>query len=139
MKIAKLAWEKKAENIVVLNVSTLTQVTDYFVLMSGQVDQHLKAITDYIKDNLKAEGIRLHHIEGQVHSQWVLMDYVDVVVHLFLPEIRQFYDLKPSGVKRKSSPSLLLKINRNYCPKIVNLPISPHRIFLDRYKNRIQS
>lgn len=64
------------------------------MLVTGQVDQHIKAISDYIRENLKAEGIRLHHIEGETYLQWVLMDYIDVVVHLFLPEVRDFYDLE---------------------------------------------
>jgi ribosome-associated protein len=92
--LARLAWEKNAEDIVVLDVSRLTQITDYFVLITGQIDQHLKAISDHIVDTLKAQGIRPHHLEGETHRRWILIDYVDVIAHLFLPEVRQFYDLE---------------------------------------------
>ena len=78
----------------VLEVSALTQFTDYFVIMNGEIDQHLKGIADYIEVTLKEEGSRPHHVEGRQNLQWVLMDYIDVVVHLFTPEMRQFYDLE---------------------------------------------
>lgn len=94
LRLARLAWEKNAEDIVVLDVSRLTQITDYFVLITGQIDQHLKAICDHIVDTLKAQGIRPHHLEGETHRRWILIDYVDVIAHLFLPEVRQFYDLE---------------------------------------------
>jgi len=93
-RIARLGWEKKAENIVILEVAALTQFTDYFVLMNGEIDQHLKAISQNIEDTLKTEGIRPHHVEGRRNLQWVLLDYIDVVVHLFTPEMREFYDLE---------------------------------------------
>jgi ribosome-associated protein len=78
----------------VLDVSALTQFTDYFVLMNGEVGPHLKAISQNIEETLKAEGVRPHHVEGRGNLQWVLLDYIDVVVHLFTPEMREFYDLE---------------------------------------------
>jgi ribosome-associated protein len=96
-----LGWEKKAENIVVLDVSALTQFTDYFVLMNGEVDQHVKAISQNIEDILKTEGVRPHHVEGRLNLQWVLIDYIDVVVHLFTPEMREFYDLEAFWTEAK--------------------------------------
>lgn len=102
--LARLAWEKKAEDIVVLDVTKLTQFTDYFVLMTGQIDQHLKAIADHIVNTLKAQGIRPHHVEGENHLRWILIDYVDAVVHLFLPEVRQFYDLEALWGEAESMP-----------------------------------
>jgi ribosome-associated protein len=94
IQIARLAWEKKAEDICLLDVSKLTQFTDHLVILNGEIDLHLKAIADYIVDSLKKQGIRPHHVEGKSSSKWVLIDYIDVVVHLFLPETRQFYDLE---------------------------------------------
>lgn len=85
----------------VLDVSVLTQFTDYFVLMNGEIDQHLKAISQHIEDTLKSEGIRPHHVEGRQNLQWVLIDYIDVVVHLFTPEMRQFYDLEAFWTEAK--------------------------------------
>jgi len=75
-------------------VSALTQFTDFFILLNGEIDQHLKALSDHIEYTLRDEGLRPHHVEGKQNLQWVLMDYIDVVVHLFTPEMRQFYDLE---------------------------------------------
>lgn len=71
-------------------------------MLTGEVDQHLRAISTYIEAALKAEGIRPHHVEGRFNLQWVLLDYVDVVVHLFLPEVREFYDLESLWGEAKS-------------------------------------
>ncbi len=92
-RIAELAWKYKGEDITVLNVSELTEFTDYFVLIAAEVDQHLRAITDSVVDDLKREGVRPHHVEGVGEMRWILVDYFDVVVHLMLPEVRQFYEL----------------------------------------------
>lgn len=88
----------------VLDVSALTQFTDYFVLMNGEIDQHLKAISAHIEDTLKQENTRPHHIEGRQNLQWVLMDYIDVVVHLFTPQMREFYDLEAFWTEAKRVP-----------------------------------
>ncbi len=75
-------------------MAKLSQFTSYFVLVSGQVDQHLKAITDHIVDTLRGEGVKPHHLEGLEHLNWILIDYVDVLVNVFLPDVRSFYDLE---------------------------------------------
>ncbi len=72
----------------------MSNVTDYYVLATGAVDVHLKAVTDNIIDRLKEEGVDPWHIEGYDNMRWVLIDYIDVVVHLFLPETRKFYSLE---------------------------------------------
>ena len=93
----------------VLDVSSVTQFTDYFVLMTGEVDQHLRAICAHIEASLKTHGTRPHHIEGRHHLQWILMDYIDVMVHLFLPSSREFYDLESLWGEAKSIPLKFLK------------------------------
>jgi len=70
--------------------------------MTGEVDQHLMAICTHIEDGLKAEGTRPHHVEGRLNLQWILMDYVDVVVHVFLPHTREFYDLDALWAEAKT-------------------------------------
>lgn len=75
-------------------MAKLSQFANYFVLVSGQVDQHLKAITDHILDTLRSEGVKPHHLEGLDHLNWILIDYVDVLVNVFLPDVRSFYDLE---------------------------------------------
>ena len=93
-EIAKLAWEKKADEISILDVSKVSQFTDYFVIITGQIDQQIKAISDHVVDTLRSRGTKPHHIEGTDNLQWILIDYVDVLVNIFLPEVRQFYDLE---------------------------------------------
>ena len=69
-------------------------MTDFFIVASGSVDVHLKAIAENILSELKAEGIAPLHVEGYDNLRWVLMDFVDVVLHLFLPETREFYAIE---------------------------------------------
>lgn len=92
--IAAVAREKKALDIVLLDLRPLTIVCDYFVICSALNRQHVKAVAEGIEERLKVAGRRPDHIEGLTGLGWVLMDYGDVVVHVFLPEERAFYDLE---------------------------------------------
>ncbi|MFQ6616205.1 MAG: ribosome silencing factor [Fidelibacterota bacterium] len=91
--ISRLALSKKAEDIHVLDVRQITTITDYFIVCSGSTDVHVKAIHDSILEGLEAE-IKPWHVEGIDALRWVLMDYVDVVVHVFQPEVRDYYQLE---------------------------------------------
>ena len=91
---AELALSKKAEDVVILDLRELSTVTDFFVICSGSSDTHVKAISDAIEDGLEAKGARKWHIEGYTHKRWVLLDYVDVVVHVFHQKTREFYLLE---------------------------------------------
>ena len=93
-KVAELTLAKKASEVVILDLRKLTSVTDYFVICSGQSDTQVKAISDHIEQELERENLRFWHKEGYSNLQWVLLDYVDVVVHIFLPHIREFYGLE---------------------------------------------
>lgn len=93
-KVAQLSLEKKAESVKILELKKLTTITDYFVICSGQSDVQVKAIVDHIEDSLRFEKIKIWHREGTENFHWVLLDYVDVVVHIFLPEVREFYALE---------------------------------------------
>ncbi len=86
--------EKKGENIVVMDLRKVTSITDYFIICSGTVEQHIKAIKDNIIQKLEEKGIKYWHIEGELANTWVLIDYVDVVVHIFHPHARDFYKLE---------------------------------------------
>lgn len=86
--------EKKGENIVVLDLRGITSITDFFVICSGTVEQHIKAIKDNIVEKLEQKGIKYWHIEGELANTWVLIDYVDVVVHIFHPLTRDYYKLE---------------------------------------------
>jgi ribosome-associated protein len=93
-KIADLALDKKAKQIVVIDLDGKTGIADFFVLMSGESDTQIKAIADHIVRELKGQEIRVYHKEGYESLRWVLLDYVDVVVHVFKPETREFYGLE---------------------------------------------
>ena len=91
---AQLALDKKAEEVKVLNLRPLTSIADYFVLCTGAVDTHVRAIADHILEELEESEMRPWHVEGRERAHWVLLDYVDFVVHIFQPETRQFYGLE---------------------------------------------
>jgi ribosome-associated protein len=93
-RAAELAWEKKGNDIVILDVKKLTDVTDYFVIVSGESDLHVKALSDYMEEKLEAEDNKIWHREGYSNLNWVLLDYVDVVIHIFKDQTRQFYQLE---------------------------------------------
>ena len=98
-KLAQLCWKyadnKKAENIVMLDVSTLSSVTDYFVICSGTSEPHLRAISDEIADKLRDEHhLRPRAIDGTLQTCWVVMDYFDVIVHVMKTDARAKYDLE---------------------------------------------
>lgn len=93
-KIGKLALEKNAFNVVLLDLKKSSDVAKYFVIISGSVDIHVKAIADNIIGGLKEKGIKAWHIEGYQNLQWILLDYVDIVVHIFQPEVREYYSLE---------------------------------------------
>ena len=93
--IAGYADDKKAQSIVALDLRGVIDYTDYFVICSGGSDRQVKAIVDGIQIGCKSDlGILPRRVEGLPGSQWVLMDYLDVVVHVFVPEVREFYALE---------------------------------------------
>jgi len=94
LKIAKLADDKKARNIRILKMEGLTIVTDYFVIASASNSILVKAIADNIDDELSNDKIYPLHKEGLGEGRWVLLDYGDVVAHIFLEDEREFYNLE---------------------------------------------
>ncbi len=101
-QVANLAKNKKAEDILILDVKKICSFCDYFVIISAVADVHVKALLDYIVPTLKREyNLYPHHIEGEENNQWVIIDYVSVVVNIMLPETRQFYALERIWSKGK--------------------------------------
>ncbi|UUY02967.1 ribosome silencing factor [Svornostia abyssi] len=93
--IAQLASDGKAIDLVELNVREVLGYTDYFIVATGNTERQVKAIHDRIHRGLKDDhGILPRRVEGLTESRWVLMDYLDVVVHIFTPEAREYYRLE---------------------------------------------
>ena len=91
----ELADNKKAEDIVILDVRELSSVTDYFVIASGTSEPHLRAIVDEIQDKLRDEhSLRPKAVDGTFHTAWVVLDYFDVIVHVMKGDVRERYDLE---------------------------------------------
>lgn len=106
----ELADDKKAEDIVVLDVRKLSSVTDYFVLASGLSDPHLRAVVQEVELRLKESGIRPNVVDGVSAAGWVVLDYFDVIVHVMRSDVRKHYDLEglwndaPRVRARKTKP-----------------------------------
>ena len=93
-RAARAALDKKAEDVVVLDLRSLTAFTDYFLVASGNNQKQLVAIADAVLEALRREGARPDHIEGYPRQEWILLDYDDFVIHLFTPRTRGFYGLE---------------------------------------------
>ncbi|MEX2116001.1 MAG: ribosome silencing factor [Bacteroidota bacterium] len=92
--IASHAIGRKARNVVLMDLRKLSGATDFFVICTGDSDTQVKAIADGIQDGMSERGQSVWHSEGFQARQWILLDYVDVVVHVFHKEIRHFYNLE---------------------------------------------
>jgi ribosome-associated protein len=93
-RAGELALERKAQDVVLLDLSGISSATDWFVLATGTSDVQVKAVAEHILEELKKEGERPEHVEGMGGGRWVLLDYVDFVVHVFHPQSRDFYQLE---------------------------------------------
>jgi len=92
-RIVKIALSKKAENIVLLDLKKISSMTDYFLVCSAGSDVQARVIAEAITESLDASGMK-SSVEGLGGSHWILIDCYCVVVHIFLPEVRQFYGLE---------------------------------------------
>ncbi len=92
--IAKWAGEKRAKDVVILDMQDISLVTDYFVVASGNSTTQVQAIADHIEETCEKRGFKLRHREGYRAARWILLDYGDVVVHIFREKDRKFYSLE---------------------------------------------
>jgi ribosome-associated protein len=92
LKCAELAFEKKAFDIRVRDISRVSSIADYMVIISGASDKQNQAIADNIRTGLKKFG-KVQHVEGATDGKWIVLDYADVLVHIFHDQLRRFYDL----------------------------------------------
>ena len=93
-KIVSLIRNKKGFDIKVLDLKNLTSIADYFIICSGSATMQVKAIADEVDKKLREQGIKCYHREGYDTLNWVLLDYFDVVVHVFRGESREYYNLE---------------------------------------------
>lgn len=93
-RAAAFCLDFKANDVVVLDLSTLTDMTDFFIVASGTSDTHVRSVAERLIEAMKAEGQPVYHVEGLQQGRWVLLDFVDFVVHLFHPTLRAFYQLE---------------------------------------------
>src|SRR5947207_534809 len=95
LRCRELADNKKAEDIVILDVREVSSVTDYFVIASGTSEPHLRAIVDEIIDKLREDhNLRPKAVDGTLQAAWIVLDYFDVIVHIMRADVRERYDLE---------------------------------------------
>lgn len=98
-KVVEIASDKQASDVVLLDLRGHATFADFFVICSAESSRQINAIANALDENLRREGVRLHHREGTEESGWVLMDFGDIIVHVFSPEQRSLYDLEAAWSK----------------------------------------
>ena len=93
-RAAWLCVDNKADDVVLLDLHGVTDMTDYFVVASGTSDTHVRSLARHVMDGMALEGVRAQSVEGMTQGRWVLLDYVDFVVHVFHPTLRAFYQIE---------------------------------------------
>jgi len=93
-RAVRYALERKATEVTLLDLRDISSATDFFVIATGRSDVQVRAIAEHIVDSAKRDGARPEHIEGLDQGRWVLLDYIDYVVHVFHPAVRDFYRLE---------------------------------------------
>jgi ribosome-associated protein len=93
-KVVSFALEKKAYDVLLMDVRKITTVTDFFVVCSGTSETQVKAIADSVLEKAKDYGLTVNHVEGYESLRWVLIDLSEIVVHVFQPEVRSYYQLE---------------------------------------------
>jgi len=93
-RAAQIAMDNKGQDVVLLDLRGVTDMTDFFLIVSGTSDTHVRSLGENIMAALKKDGSPAHHVEGLEKGRWVLLDFVDFVVHVFHPTLRTFYQLE---------------------------------------------
>ena len=103
-----LAWldDAKAENVVTIDIKEKSSIGDYMVIASGRSDRHVGAVAEQVQRRLKEEGLGRARIEGQPQCDWVLIDIGDIIVHVFRPDVREFYNLEKMWSAERPSEAL---------------------------------
>jgi ribosome-associated protein len=109
------ALDKKAQDAVVLDLADVCSFTDYFLICTGTSTRHNQTIAEAIEETLRQDGVRPLHVEGHKEGEWILLDYVDFVVHIFSARAREFYDLERlwrAGKRRDANELIALNVQR---------------------------
>ena len=93
IEITTLMLEKKAQDIKIFDVRKITTLTDYFILCTSNSDPQTRAIVNHVEKTLRKNGLKASSAEGVNNNEWVILDYVDIIIHIFSKEKRSFYDL----------------------------------------------
>lgn len=93
-RAAALCTDFKANDVVLLDLTHVSDMTDFFVIASGTSDTHVRSCAERVIEEMRKLGHRAHHVEGLAQGRWVLVDFVDFVVHIFHPALRTFYQLE---------------------------------------------
>ena len=93
-RAAQLCLEYRANDVVLLDLRGVSDMTDYFIVASGTSDTHVRSLGEHLMEDMKKAGTAANHVEGLPQGRWVLLDFVDFVVHLFHPTLRSFYQLE---------------------------------------------
>ncbi|MEW6686092.1 MAG: ribosome silencing factor [Candidatus Edwardsbacteria bacterium] len=91
---AKFALTKKAFDVVILDLRKLSEICDFFVIASGNTDVQVRAIAEAVSEGLEKKNVSLHHLEGGTYGRWILLDFVDVIVHIFDSKLREYYRIE---------------------------------------------
>jgi ribosome-associated protein len=94
LSAAQVMLDKKAQDVALLEISKIVAYADYFLICSGRSVVHVKAIVNAIEDHFKHKGVTPLHVEGYSEGRWVLLDYDELIVHVFLEDARHFYNLE---------------------------------------------
>lgn len=92
--IAQTLYDRKGSNILALDVKKISDLTDYCVIVEGNVDRHVKALSKYVIDTARENGIKPFYIDGETEGDWIVIDFGDIIVHIMIPEMRERYNLE---------------------------------------------
>ena len=98
---ARYAEEKMAKDVLMLELKGLTDITDFFLLVNGTSERHVKTISEHIETSMKGDGILPYSVEGYNEGRWVIIDYQDMIVHIFIEPLRDLYDLESLWIESK--------------------------------------
>jgi len=101
MLAGRYGEEKKAHDVSVIELKGLTDIADYFVLASGTSERHVRTIAEHIEQGMKGMGIKPFSMEGYQQGRWVIIDYRDIIVHVFFEPLRELYDLESLWIEAK--------------------------------------